>query len=232
MCYEPPSINFLLGQTAHLEPRGRGWPSGLPEGRVRGTPAIGCGSVLSIPLIRPLADARGHLLPQGEKGFHAPLAFRPAADDSVAPMTPTLVLLVVGLTPSLLGENTPNLNKLVLSGGVRPLRTVLPAVTCTVQSTLLTGLMPSRARRRGERLVLSRPCRGAGCGGSRTGSSPARRSGRRAGRATRPSPAPRCSGGTTCTRRPTGAPRRGRCTPPTAARFPTITPSRRSCATS
>jgi predicted AlkP superfamily pyrophosphatase or phosphodiesterase len=58
-------------------------------------------------------------------------------------MKPTLVLLVVGLTPSLLGENTPSLKKLVLSGGMRPLRTVLPAVTCTVQSTLLTGLMPS-----------------------------------------------------------------------------------------
>jgi predicted AlkP superfamily pyrophosphatase or phosphodiesterase len=58
-------------------------------------------------------------------------------------MTPTLVLLVVGLTPSLIGENTPSLKKLALSGGMRPLRTVLPAVTCTVQSTLLTGLMPS-----------------------------------------------------------------------------------------
>jgi len=58
-------------------------------------------------------------------------------------MKPTLVLLVVGLTPSLLGPNTPNLNKLARQGGRRPLRTVLPAVTCTVQSTLLTGLQPS-----------------------------------------------------------------------------------------
>lgn len=58
-------------------------------------------------------------------------------------MHPTLVLLVVGLTPSLLGTHTPNLNKLASRGGQRPLRTVLPAVTCTAQSTLLTGLMPS-----------------------------------------------------------------------------------------
>jgi predicted AlkP superfamily pyrophosphatase or phosphodiesterase len=58
-------------------------------------------------------------------------------------MKPTLVLLVVGLTPSLLGPHTPNLRKLAGLGGQRPLRTVLPAVTCTVQSTLLTGLMSS-----------------------------------------------------------------------------------------
>ncbi|MGH6924410.1 MAG: alkaline phosphatase family protein [Propylenella sp.] len=58
-------------------------------------------------------------------------------------MKPVLVLLVVGLTPSLIGAHTPNLRKLALLGGQRPLRTVLPAVTCTVQSTLVTGLMPS-----------------------------------------------------------------------------------------
>ena len=58
-------------------------------------------------------------------------------------MKPALVLLVVGLTPSLLGPHTPNLVRLAQAGGQRPLRTVLPAVTCTVQSTLLTGLMPS-----------------------------------------------------------------------------------------
>lgn len=57
-------------------------------------------------------------------------------------MTPTLVLLVVGLTPGLLGPHTPRLAALAREGGLRPLRTVLPAVTCTVQSTLLTGLLP------------------------------------------------------------------------------------------
>ena len=58
-------------------------------------------------------------------------------------MTPTLVILVVGLTRSLVGPHTPNLAKLARGGGQRPLTPVLPAVTCTVQSTLLTGLMPS-----------------------------------------------------------------------------------------
>jgi predicted AlkP superfamily pyrophosphatase or phosphodiesterase len=58
-------------------------------------------------------------------------------------MTPTLVLLVVGLSPGLIGPHTPRLAKIAGLGGLRPLRTVLPAVTCTAQSTLLTGLMPS-----------------------------------------------------------------------------------------
>ena len=58
-------------------------------------------------------------------------------------MNSTLVLLVVGLTPSLLGEHTPNLKKLAGLGVMRPLATVLPAVTCTVQATLLTGRLPS-----------------------------------------------------------------------------------------
>ena len=56
-------------------------------------------------------------------------------------MNRTLVLNVVGLTQSLL-ESAPNLSRLAASGGVRPLSTVTPAVTTTVQSTLLTGLTP------------------------------------------------------------------------------------------
>jgi predicted AlkP superfamily pyrophosphatase or phosphodiesterase len=58
-------------------------------------------------------------------------------------MQPTLVLLVVGLTPNLVGEHTPNLKKLAGQGGMSSLSTVLPAVTCTVQATLLTGRLPS-----------------------------------------------------------------------------------------
>jgi predicted AlkP superfamily pyrophosphatase or phosphodiesterase len=58
-------------------------------------------------------------------------------------MRKTLVLLIVGLTERLLGPNTPNLSRLAARGGVRPLQTVIPAVTCTAQSTLLTGLLPS-----------------------------------------------------------------------------------------
>lgn len=56
-------------------------------------------------------------------------------------MTPTLVLNVVGLTPALLGS-APNLQALAQQGAMRPLQTVLPAVTTTVQSTMLTGVLP------------------------------------------------------------------------------------------
>ncbi len=57
-------------------------------------------------------------------------------------MHPTLVLNVAGLTPALLGPDTPHLNALAAQGGVRPLATILPAVTCPVQATMLTGLPP------------------------------------------------------------------------------------------
>ena len=57
-------------------------------------------------------------------------------------MHPTLVVLVVGLTPALVGQHTPNLQRLARQGAMRPLATVTPAVTCTVQSTLTTGLLP------------------------------------------------------------------------------------------
>ena len=54
----------------------------------------------------------------------------------------TLVLNVVGLTPDLLGQDTPHLAALAQRGAVCPLSTVTPAVTCSVQSTFLTGLLP------------------------------------------------------------------------------------------
>ena len=57
-------------------------------------------------------------------------------------MKRTLVLDVVGLTPSLLGEHTPHLKRLADRGKLVPLRTVTPAVTCSVQSTFLTGKLP------------------------------------------------------------------------------------------
>ena len=56
-------------------------------------------------------------------------------------LTPTLVLDVVGLTPGLL-RHAPHLQTLARAGAMRPLATVLPAVTTTVQSTLLTGTLP------------------------------------------------------------------------------------------
>jgi predicted AlkP superfamily pyrophosphatase or phosphodiesterase len=59
-------------------------------------------------------------------------------------MHSTLVILAVGLSPALVGAHTPKLQRLAARGGLRPLRTVTPAVTCSVQSTLLTGLLPNR----------------------------------------------------------------------------------------
>jgi len=58
-------------------------------------------------------------------------------------MRPTVVINVVGLTPALLGDDTPALQQLASAGGVRPLDTITPALTSSVQSTFVTGLTPS-----------------------------------------------------------------------------------------
>jgi predicted AlkP superfamily pyrophosphatase or phosphodiesterase len=55
---------------------------------------------------------------------------------------PLVVINVVGLTHDMLGPNTPNISRLAGEGFARPMGTVLPAVTCTAQSTILTGLLP------------------------------------------------------------------------------------------
>src|SRR5436309_14874376 len=56
----------------------------------------------------------------------------------------SLVLLnAVGLTPRLLSL-APRLRALADAGWMRPLREVVPAVTCTAQATLLTGATPER----------------------------------------------------------------------------------------
>ncbi len=55
-----------------------------------------------------------------------------------------VVLLVVGLTRRLLGPETPNLRGLAAEGFAAPVSPVLPAVTCPVQSTYLTGVPPSQ----------------------------------------------------------------------------------------
>src|SRR5688572_1354585 len=57
-------------------------------------------------------------------------------------MRPTLVLDVVGLSQHLLGDDTPHLVQLAKGGVTRPIETITPAVTCSVQATLLTGCMP------------------------------------------------------------------------------------------
>ena len=54
---------------------------------------------------------------------------------------PLLVLNVVGLTGRLL-PHTPRIAAAAASGFSAPLTPVLPAVTCSVQSTMLTGLLP------------------------------------------------------------------------------------------
>ena len=54
------------------------------------------------------------------------------------------VLNVVALSPNLIGEATPRIKEFARrTGGVRTLKPPLPAVTCTAQSTMLTGLAPS-----------------------------------------------------------------------------------------
>lgn len=57
-------------------------------------------------------------------------------------MHPTIVINVVGLTPRMIGSDTPALQRLAATGSVRQLATVVPAVTCPVQTTYLTGLPP------------------------------------------------------------------------------------------
>ncbi|MBM3714457.1 MAG: alkaline phosphatase family protein, partial [Actinobacteria bacterium] len=56
-------------------------------------------------------------------------------------MAPVLLLDVVGLTPRTLAH-MPRLRRLADGGGAVGLDTILPAVTCSVQSTILTGTMP------------------------------------------------------------------------------------------
>ncbi len=58
-------------------------------------------------------------------------------------VTPLVLINAVGLTPRLL-PLAPRLAGLARSGWMRPLVEVLPAVTCTAQATLLTGLPAAR----------------------------------------------------------------------------------------
>ena len=57
-------------------------------------------------------------------------------------MYKTVVLNVVGLTPGLLGPSTPHLNAFAEQGKQATINTYLPAVTCSVQATFLTGRYP------------------------------------------------------------------------------------------
>ena len=52
------------------------------------------------------------------------------------------VISVVGLTKAHLGQHTPNITALANASSITALEPPLPAVTCTVQSSMLTGLPP------------------------------------------------------------------------------------------
>ncbi|MFA9476776.1 alkaline phosphatase family protein [Phycisphaerales bacterium AB-hyl4] len=54
-------------------------------------------------------------------------------------MKPVALINVVGLSASLIGDDAPRLRALVERGRMTPLRPTLPAVTCSVQASMLTG---------------------------------------------------------------------------------------------
>jgi predicted AlkP superfamily pyrophosphatase or phosphodiesterase len=58
-------------------------------------------------------------------------------------MNKTVVLNVVGLTSRLIGEHTPFIKSFLDKGELATIEPVLPAVTCTSQTTYLTGKWPS-----------------------------------------------------------------------------------------
>jgi predicted AlkP superfamily pyrophosphatase or phosphodiesterase len=58
-------------------------------------------------------------------------------------MRRTAVINVVGLTEGLLGPASPRINAFLEKGSKATMSPVIPAVTCTAQSTYLTGKMPS-----------------------------------------------------------------------------------------
>ncbi|ORT69380.1 alkaline phosphatase family protein [Pseudomonas mosselii] len=62
---------------------------------------------------------------------------------SDSPRQPLLLINVVGLTPALLGAATPHINRLLQSARMASLKPVFPAVTSTVQASILTGLPPA-----------------------------------------------------------------------------------------
>lgn len=59
-------------------------------------------------------------------------------------MKRTAVLNVVGLTESLLGASAPRINRFLAQGAKSAIVPAFPAVTCTAQSTYLTGTTPAQ----------------------------------------------------------------------------------------
>ena len=58
-------------------------------------------------------------------------------------MHKTVVMNAVGLTPGLLGPATPRLCAFLQRGKMATINALLPAVTCSVQATFLTGRYPN-----------------------------------------------------------------------------------------
>ena len=58
-------------------------------------------------------------------------------------MKKTVVINVVGLTKRLIGEHTPFISSFLEKGNLSYIKPMLPAVTCSVQSTYVTGKWPS-----------------------------------------------------------------------------------------
>lgn len=58
-------------------------------------------------------------------------------------MKKTVVLNVVGLSKRVIGEHTPFIKSFLTKGTLSVIKPVLPAVTCSAQSTYLTGEWPS-----------------------------------------------------------------------------------------
>ncbi|HEX3244037.1 MAG TPA: nucleotide pyrophosphatase/phosphodiesterase family protein [Chloroflexota bacterium] len=58
-------------------------------------------------------------------------------------MHKTAIIDVVGLTPGLIGPHTPRLQAFRDAGGWASIQPALPAVTCSAQSTYLTGTLPA-----------------------------------------------------------------------------------------
>ncbi|MEX0684951.1 MAG: nucleotide pyrophosphatase/phosphodiesterase family protein [Balneolales bacterium] len=59
-------------------------------------------------------------------------------------MYKTVVINVVGLTNSLIGEYTPHIKEFTQRSKNATIKSVFPAVTCSVQSTYLTGTWPDK----------------------------------------------------------------------------------------
>ena len=63
--------------------------------------------------------------------------------DSNGAVKPTVVINIVGLTPRLIGPDMPRVAEFRRRGKLAIIAPVIPAVTCPVQATYLTGRWPS-----------------------------------------------------------------------------------------